>query len=1392
MNPRRALEPEGSRVSGFEGLRAVAAFSVLVTHAAVSATGNGGRFGSVWSRLDVGVTVFFVISGFLLWRPFAQSLLSGESLPDPKRYLRHRFLRIMPAYWLVLIISYFLYSTDGQVSLGDFARHFTLTHIYTPGPLIRSPMPQSWSLANELSFYLFLPLLAWAMSKIPAGSAKARERLMWGALAALVVGAQLFRVAIVLGDFSVPAQVALKAWLPNHLDTYAVGMAAAVFSVRPRAATDAPATTLLHRIPGWLPAGVGVVAFGVITQLGLPTKVLVFSGRGEFVLHLGYTFVAACLCASVIAAVTQGNWFADALGSRPGRLLGRISYGVFLWQILVIGRYLDRHPDLRFLLSLPRTLLFVVPITIVLAIITWHLVERPALSFKHRPIPMFTGGIVAIALLSLLWRLFSFLKITTVIPDGGDPFYYHSQAGLLSAGKGFVEPFGFRATGVLTPTAFHPPLFSMWLSISSFLGTHSYLAHKTMSAFAGVGTVVLAGFLARRLSGDRAGLLAAIAVASHPHLWVIDGVLWPEGLFTFVLVAVLVLLYRWIDRPSRGRALQVGGLVGLSALVRGEALLLFPLMVAPVFWWGRSLARPERLRQFALASLAGAVVLAPWMYRSLTIFERPVVMASNSDEVLFYANCADTYSGELLGSWSFSCQARHREAHPGEEPTEESVRVKYWRDLGVDYAMEHKSRWPVVAAARLGRVWDVFRPGNNLLLLQIEGRPIGWARVGQWFFWLSVPMSLMALAMLRRRRVPVAPLVAQYLAVSVTCVLIYGSTRFRTPADLVAMILVGVALDRALVWCKEWLIAPAGVVASPTHRVATPRWSRSMVSGMEQSLRGLAWVRRRPGWARTAVGVAVVSTFVAVALPGLFRNPGAPMEEGFMLVFPERVLAGDIPNVDFLHLYGPASLSALSAWYRVFGVTIHAERWFGLLQHAATITALMVLGRMWGRKLMVSVGVVAALVTLTPVGLTALAWDGGVALGLWACLAAWFGMERGSRRLMVTSGVLAGLALAFRPDLFVALTLAAIVAVIRTRRTSTVDDSAVAGLRSMAIGLAIGTVPLVIHLGHAGPIRSISGMLLDPVFRLRDGRRLPVPPSWNQVDGALQEIALLVQPNWTIPMLAPPHQVVLWFVMLPIVCVAAVFVAWRRASTTGLSGRYGLLLMVSVFGFGLLPQALQRPDTTHLAWVSCVAFSIAPIVIYEVVVRRAPAHRTGLVAGSAGLAWMLVLLMAVPQFTWRAYSDLVHSGRRDFSSQVVERGGRSFTLGSAPIADAANRMVDDLDRWSTPGDRLFVGTADLSRTPYSDAYVYYLFPDLEPATYYIEFDPGVANAEGSGLAGDVASANWLVLSHIWDFWEEPNGSSQPGSSIPNLVVRDQFCLRGLYDGYLELYQRCGR
>ena len=123
-------------------------------------------------------------------------------------------------------------------------------------------------------------------------------------------------------------------------------------------------------------------------------------------------------------------------------------------------------------------------------------------------------------------------------------------------------------------------------------------------------------------------------------------------------------------------------------------------------------------------------------------------------------------------------------------------------------------------------------------------------------------------------------------------------------------------------------------------------------------------------------------------------------------------------------------------------------------------------------------------------------------------------------------------------------------------------------------------------------------------------------------------------------------------------------------------------------------------------------------------------------------------------------------------------------------------MLPRVEEISEPGERLFVGPGDLRKTPYSEAFLYHLLPQLRPATRYIEMDPGVANADDSGLAEELASADVVILSSIRDDWNEPNESVEFGSNEPNEVLEREFCLvesygEGLFGrGLYELYDRC--
>jgi hypothetical protein len=170
----------------------------------------------------------------------------------------------------------------------------------------------------------------------------------------------------------------------------------------------------------------------------------------------------------------------------------------------------------------------------------------------------------------------------------------------------------------------------------------------------------------------------------------------------------------------------------------------------------------------------------------------------------------------------------------------------------------------------------------------------------------------------------------------------------------------------------------------------------------------------------------------------------------------------------------------------------------------------------------------------------------------------------------------------------------------------------------------------------------------------------------------------------------------------------------------------------------------------------------------------------------------VILFVICPFFTYRYY--LLYSriavGNLP-GGYEVSRDDRRFYFGNAALQQASQAAMDELSGRLQAGERLVVGPADLSRTIYSDVVFYFMFPELEPATYFIEMDPGLADDEGSSLADDVASADWLILTNFWTGWFEPNASSERGSDAPNQVVADQFCLIGNYqDALVLLYQRC--
>ncbi|HEU4977716.1 MAG TPA: glycosyltransferase family 39 protein, partial [Solirubrobacteraceae bacterium] len=295
-------------------------------------------------------------------------------------------------------------------------------------------------------------------------------------------------------------------------------------------------------------------------------------------------------------------------------------------------------------------------------------------------------------------------------PVVGDALTFHGVGQELADGHGFREvlpPFG--------PTAEHPPLFELFLAVVDKLGANSYEAHRLILGAVGTVNVALIGLVGRALAGWRTGLVAAAIATGYPLLWTADGALMSETLYgTFILCSLLAAV--WLARrPGPRPALLLGLLIGLAALTRGEGLALVVLLGLPLCLRG-SPAWGGRARLFGALVAATVLVLLPWTIRNLDTFDSPVLISTNSNGLFIGANCPATYHGPLIGSWRFQCYTPRR---PGEDEAQYFARE---RGIGLRYARDHAGRLPVVLAARLGRLLDVYEFGQSLFINGAEGR----------------------------------------------------------------------------------------------------------------------------------------------------------------------------------------------------------------------------------------------------------------------------------------------------------------------------------------------------------------------------------------------------------------------------------------------------------------------------------------------------------------------------------------------------------------------------------------------------------------------------------------------------------------------------------------------
>jgi 4-amino-4-deoxy-L-arabinose transferase-like glycosyltransferase len=395
---------------------------------------------------------------------------------------------------------------------------------------------------------------------------------------------------------------------------------------------------------------------------------------------------------------------------------------------------------------------------------------------------------------------------------GGDASYYHYQANALAKGHWFVDPFLFLYKGQIRPSAAHPPLYTLYLAVWSRLGVDSVTGHRLVSGLLGVAAVVVIGILARQLGGNLAGLVAAGVAALYPELWINDGMLLSEGLAVLTTACALLATYTYWRSPRGRNAVLMGLACGIAALSRTELALLFPFVVLPLVALTRSEAVRQRVRLGALALLAGAVVVVPWVAFNMLRFDEPTFISTGTGSALAAASCDGVYYGKFIGYYA-NC---YTGPWPGPQ-LDESVRDTYPRDYARHYIRTHLGRLPVVVAARVGRLWGVFKPGQTTWLdWWLEGRGRAPSYIGLFSYYLLVPFAIGGVVVLRRRKIPILPLVMLAVIATIAAAVTFGVTRYRAPAEVAIVVAAGVGAAASYEWWRRRRGHPPDAVPEAT------------------------------------------------------------------------------------------------------------------------------------------------------------------------------------------------------------------------------------------------------------------------------------------------------------------------------------------------------------------------------------------------------------------------------------------------------------------------------------------------------------------------------------------------------------------------------------------------
>jgi peptidoglycan/LPS O-acetylase OafA/YrhL len=371
-------------------LRAVGAMAVLATHTSFWAgayTGHG-IWGTALARLDIGVAIFFVLSGFLLSRPHVARSAYGLQRPPVGRYLWKRGLRVLPVYWVAAAIALLALPENDGTGWGTWLRTMTLTDLYVSSGL-PAGLSQMWSLSTEVAFYAVLPLLMLlALPRLRVS--RARMVLFLIVMVALTV-VWFVQVAPRISDEKMSLQ-----WLPAYLSWFAAGIAIAWAHVEwQRRGTTARLTAWVFEL-GRSPGVCWTIALSLFAVASTPLagpSLLLPATLGEAVTkNLLYALIATAVVLTGVFADPTSR-YSRGMSWRPLRHLGHISYSIFCIHLVILDGVM-RLLGYELFGGHGWTIFFVTAVlSIAASEVLYRLVERPFMGLRSVGPPRWLAAI---------------------------------------------------------------------------------------------------------------------------------------------------------------------------------------------------------------------------------------------------------------------------------------------------------------------------------------------------------------------------------------------------------------------------------------------------------------------------------------------------------------------------------------------------------------------------------------------------------------------------------------------------------------------------------------------------------------------------------------------------------------------------------------------------------------------------------------------------------------------------------------------------------------------------------------------------------------------------------------------------------------------------------------